>query len=141
MSDRFIYLPTSFHPILGQAEEMAKEFCQLYGGFVEYDSLVNVFEFMLSDLSRPATRDFWIRWLIQNDVENAEFLCTPNFNGTSYEAYVDGYGLICVAQTEKTILECMKIWFSDGKHVEHLRDNPHKLRERLISTESYNNWS
>ena len=67
MTDPTTTLPLDLVPLREEAERLAKELLGLVRSHTWYETHHDAFLVQLADLTRPASRDFWVRWAGEND--------------------------------------------------------------------------
>ena len=91
--------------------------------------LTEAYTRIIADLSRPESRDAWVRWLIARDTEHAEEMVTVSQDaGGSFEAYYIPTGrLLAVGDTEREAVSVARTMIAVGHHRANLRNNPTAL--------------
>jgi hypothetical protein len=92
------------------------------------DPIIYAFARLLSDLSRPESRDAWVRWLVAWDTEHAKEMVSVSVDDGGYTAYFLPTGrLMGVGDTEREAVSVARALIATGHHRNHLRNNPTAL--------------
>jgi hypothetical protein len=133
-------LPLDFAPLRAEAERLAAEMCRILGRRAtvgwweeprvheEYDLLAvltGLHARLLADLSRPESRDFWCRWLMEHDLDAP----VEHRDGIFLWASPAGGGIYSVDRTD-----CERrraIWLHEKWGA--VRDDPEALRTAVLA--------
>lgn len=84
---------------------------------------------LLSDLTRPESRDAWVRWLVAWDAGHVEEMVSVSMDASgAFCAYLLPTGhLVGVGDTELEAVSAARALIAVGHHRHHLRNDPTAL--------------